>query len=120
MKRHIITVLSLAIMLLASKAFAWQQVYDITVTDYEVDYDKNICTFTIDRDHPVTTKTKECNYMNFSWQCSEGDKDYRMAQGIAAHKGSPIHLRYSEYACHPYTENMLLLSTWSGYHMCDK
>jgi hypothetical protein len=121
MKKFVATTLSLTMMLLASKAFAWQQVYDVNVTDYKVDYNRNICTFTIDRDHPTTTRTNGCNLRKFSWQCSEGDKDYRMAIAMQSYKnGAPIHLRYSEYACHSFTGDMALLSVWSGYHMCNQ
>lgn len=120
MKKHIVAILSLATMLLASQAFAWQQVYDVTVTDYKVDYSRNICSFTIDRDHPVTTKTNGCNLRVFSWQCL-GDQDYRYKVAMASYKNSaPIHLRYSEYACHSFTGDMLLLTVWSGNHLCEQ
>lgn len=60
--------------------------------------------------HPVTTKTAGCNLRVFSWQCL-GDQDYRYALAMASYKNSaPIHLRYSEYACHSFTADMLLLT----------
>lgn len=120
MNKYIVAALSLGMLLVTGSALAWQQVYDAIVVDYKVDYAKRICTFVINKKHPVTTATAGCNRRTFSWQCL-GDTDYRFQLAMASFKNAnPIHIRYSEYACHDYTGDMFLLTDWDGYHLCDR
>jgi hypothetical protein len=119
MKKYVIGVLSVGMMLVTGSAFAWQQVYDAIVVDYNVDSARHICTIVINKDHPRTTDTAGCNQRQFSWQCL-GDTDYRFQLAMGSYKNAgPIHIRYSEYGCHDFTHNMLLLTDWDGYHSCD-
>ncbi len=111
MKRHIVTILTLATVLLASKAFAWQEV-DAIAIDYNVDFSRKICTYTIDREHDVTTSTNGCKHSTFSWQCLPDD--YRLELAKASYKNSSVFTtRYSEYACHSFTNNMLMLTNYT-------
>jgi hypothetical protein len=110
MKKVLVVFWSMAFLALGSEASAFQDVYDVFVVDYHMDYGNGVCTVTIDRDHPITTSTVRCKRRTFSWRCLSDDYRYEWAKGSYKHH-SPIDIRYSENVCHN-TGNMFLLLVW--------
>lgn len=108
MKRFIF--IFIAILGLASNVLAFQEATGV-VTNSINDQGRQICTITIDRNHPITTRTNQCHQKIFSWKCLSGD--YRFALAEQSQKNhQTIRIRYSEYECDDNTRNMLLLTVW--------
>ena len=112
MKKLFINLFILGILLLSNKAWAYQEVYDVTVIDTKIDHHIQTCTITIANNHPVTNRTAGCNQKRFSWRCVDRG-DYRLELSEQSKQnGYKMDIRYSEYQCDRVTNNMLLLTVW--------
>ena len=114
-KSFIKSILGLAIGLscfgIGSKAYAWQEVYNARIIDYECQ--EETCTLTIDKDHYVTTSTASCQERIFAWNWKEKSEIYALVRE-AYYTDSLVRLRYSEYRCYDAQEGgpMSLIDIW--------
>ncbi|EKU96460.1 hypothetical protein Lepto7375DRAFT_0461 [Leptolyngbya sp. PCC 7375] len=82
---------------IGTKAYAWQEVYNARIVDYECLRDA--CTLTINKDHDITTSTASCTVRTFAWNQREESHIYRLVRE-AYRTNSRVRLRYSEYRCY--------------------
>ena len=97
-KKFIKPILGIAIGLgcfgIGARAYAWQEVYNARIVDYECRRD-DTCTLTINKDHYVTTSTASCARRTFAWNRSEMRHIYALVRE-AYYTDSLVRVRYSE------------------------
>jgi hypothetical protein len=110
MKYLLVGCIFVAILGLGSNLLAFQEAIGV-VTNSNIDSRTQLCTITIDRRHPSTTQTNQCNQKKFSWKCLPGDYRYALAE-YSQRDRQAIQIRYSENSCDGNTGNMMLLTVW--------
>lgn len=109
MNKPLASVLSVAVVLMAGTVWAYQGVHNVRVVDTQ--RNDQICTIRINDSHHITTSTKSCRRQYFSWKCLPKDYRFVLAEQSEKH-GHEINIRFSEYQCEPFTNNMHLLTAW--------
>lgn len=90
-------VIGLSCVGIGTKAYAWQEVYNARITDYECLRDT--CTLTINKEHYTTRSTASCIARTFAWNQRDESHIYRLVRE-AYRTNSRVRLRYSEYRCY--------------------
>ena len=112
MRTVAILIAAAIIMLFVNKAFAIQEIKDVSIVEVSMNHDEKICTIIIDQNIPPSDSTGECTQRNFSWKCFNDDYLWHMVLHIKKNN-LPIDIRYSSDECfNGKSGNFKLLTVW--------